>query len=125
MKKKFTEETLRCPFCEKEFLYNVASIKAKVECPHCKTDLIVRNRQSIFTGFLAIPLFVVIKTIFEVIGISQFGAIVELPALLFVGLIFVFFFTKLITKIKGPERVFAVDCEDPTVLERKKKENKP
>lgn len=121
MKKKFTEETVSCPYCNQTFNYNVASLKAKVECPHCKTDLIVRNRHQLLSGLIAIPLFFVIKSFLELTGISQLGAIIELPCLIVIALLVFFVLTKICVKVKGVDKVFIVDCEDPTVLERKRK----
>lgn len=122
MKKIFHVE-LTCPYCKKNFTYNILSFKAKKECPHCEYDLIVRTKMSV-SIFLSIVGFILLVLLNQLLGIYRLGQPWDLLYFVVGTLAYVSLSYALLCKFKGPEKVYIVDMEDPTVLERKKRNSK-
>lgn len=121
--KKLFNITLKCPICQNEFDYNIISFKAKHECTKCQNDLIVRTKP-MRAAIVSLPGFFVILTLREVLGISNMSAIIDLPYIIISCLLYIGIAYKVISNYKTPSYMYQVDTEDPTVLERHKKNKK-
>lgn len=120
MKKLFQVE-LTCPYCQKKFTYNILSFfKAKVECPHCEYDLIVRTKSktSFLLSLIGFALLVVLE---KVLGIYQYGKVATLIYFVVACFGYLVIAYTILCKVKGADSIYVVEMEDPTVLLRKKK----
>ena len=121
--KNFFKVGLECPYCHKTFQYNILSYKARCECPHCEYHLIVRTKMSV-TLFLSIIGFILLGIVNQGLGLSRFGDIFNLIYWIAGFLLYVALAYKLLCMVRSPQKVYIVDMEDPTVLERKKRGHK-
>lgn len=121
--KDFFKVDLECPYCHKTFQYNIISYKARCECPHCEYNLIVRTKMSMMV-FLSIFGFILLGMISQILGLSRFGDLFNLIYWIVGCLLYVALAYKLVCKLRTPKKVYIVDMEDPTVLEREKKRHK-
>ena len=119
--KNFFRVELKCPYCRKTFRYNIISFKARCVCPHCEYGLIVRTKMSV-TILLSIFGFILLAFLNQLLGISRMSDAVNLIYWIVGCLLFVAFSYKVLCILRSPEKIYLVDMEDPTVLERKKRE---
>lgn len=120
MKKLFTID-LKCPYCQHTFQYNILSFKARSECPNCEHRLIVRTKMSVAV-ISSIIGFILLAILNQYLNISQFGEFINLLYWIIGCLFYVAVSYKLLCRIRSVDKVYAVDMEDPTILERKKRQ---
>ena len=99
------------------------SFRAKKECPHCETDLFVRSKPLISSA-LSIPGFLILFSLVSVLQIEKFGKFALILFLVIGSLLYLAIVYRVICSLKGAKTIYIVDTEDPTVLERKKNQNK-
>lgn len=120
---KLLNVSLKCPFCQNEFDYNIITFKAKHECKKCQNDLIVRTKPTI-SMIVSLPGFFIILSLREILGISKMNLLinliyVSLTCILYIGITY-----KVMSKIKSPSFLYQVDAQDPILLKRYKKSKK-
>ncbi len=115
--------TLKCPFCNNEFSYNIVSMKAKHECTKCKNDLIVRTKPMV-SAIISFPGFFLLLTLREMLGIVDMHVIINLLYITLGCLLYIGVAYKLVSMIKSPSFLYQVDAQDPTSLERYKRSKK-
>lgn len=115
--------SLKCPFCNNEFSYNIVSMKAKHECAKCKNDLIVRTKPMV-SAVISFPGFFLLLTLREMLGIAEMHVIINLLYITIGCLLYIGVAYKLVSMIKSPSFLYQVDAQDPTILERYKKSKK-
>lgn len=104
-------------------IYSYGSFKARHECEHCKTDLIIRAKSS-FSSILAILGFILLLGLKEILQIGKLGFIVELVYLILGVLVYLAFMYKALCRIKGGDQIFKIDFEDPTIVNRMPKKRR-
>lgn len=96
------------------------NVKARCECEHCENVLLVHSKLTVSLVFSLLAVFFM----------SYLSAILTLSQpwdLIFVlggAFLLVMCLYALLCRIKSPEFVYHVDLEDPTILERKKREKR-
>lgn len=118
--KKITQIELKCPYCEKKFTYNIFSFKARKECPNCEYDLLVRFRP-LYSCLLTLPGFFLALGLDSFFQIFRYGKVIELSFLVIISLVFLSLAKMIINRWLHAEKMYIVDMEDPTILERKKR----
>lgn len=121
--KNFFKVSLKCPFCNHRFEYNIISFRAKCECSHCGNDLFVRVRP-LMSAIVSIPGIILLLIIGNLLNIFSMNRLLIILYLLIGGLVYLAFAYKLVCTWKVPEKLFSVDLQDPTILERKKRNRK-
>lgn len=115
---KIRAVTLICPFCGKPFQTRIMG-KARVECPACKTDLIVSTKMKI-NVLITIIGFALVIGLLEILGISDKALYIKFPVMVVGVVIVAFVITKICVLFLKPNKVYTVDFEDPTIINRKK-----
>lgn len=114
---------LNCPYCGKRITYSYGKFKARYECEHCKTDLIIRAKMSYSTVFSILG-FILLLGLKRILGIGQLGALFEVLYLVLGCMVYLTLMYKVLCKIKGGQEVFKIDFEDPTLINRMPKRRK-
>ena len=121
--KNFFKVMLKCPYCNKRFEYNIISFRAKCECSHCGNDLFVRVRP-FSAAIISAPGLILLVLLGNILNIFSYGKLIQVLYLVGGGFIYLSFAYKFICTRKVPEKLYIVDLQDPTILERKRNKNK-
>ncbi len=114
---------LKCPFCNHEFTYNIVSLKAKHECENCKNDLIIRTKPMV-SALISMPGFFALLSLREILGITEMHLLINLAYIIVGCLLYIGVAYKIACMIKNPSFIYQVDAQDPTILERYKRNKK-
>ena len=120
---KLFNVNLKCPFCNHEFSYNIVSLKAKHECENCKNDLIVRTKPMV-SAAISMPGFFVLLSLREILGIVEMHVLINILYIVLGCLLYIGVSYKLVSMVKTPSFIYQVDAQDPTILERYKRNKK-
>lgn len=120
---KIFEISLKCPFCNNEFSYNIVSMRAKHTCSKCENELIIRSKPMV-SAVISFPGFFVLLTLREALGITNMHILINLLYITIGCMLYIGVAYKLVSMIKGPSYLYQVDAQDPTILERYKKNHK-